>query len=166
MVHTAGGRGERKCRLQIWSVCYARLANRNGRCFFATATCLGSADKNLDHLGLVIARDAASRTPSFKAVFAALQEDAHLAALDVDGHSSVFGVFDGHGGREVAKFVALYLVRLHSCICIVMTSAKVVSCMVYTYCQQLHSKCSLLHFQTINKCDAESNLHLHPFDMT
>ena len=87
--------------------------------------CLGSADKNLDHLGLVIARDAASRTPSFKAVFAALQEDAHLAALDVDGSSSVFGVFDGHGGREVAKFVSLYLVCLHSRICIVMTSAKV-----------------------------------------
>lgn len=38
-------------------------------------------------------------------------EDAHLAALDVDGHSSVFGVFDGHGGREVAKFVALYLTQ-------------------------------------------------------
>lgn len=39
-----------------------------------------------------------------------LQEDAHLAALDFDTNSSLFGVFDGHGGSEVAKFAAIYLV--------------------------------------------------------
>ncbi|CAD7703798.1 unnamed protein product [Ostreobium quekettii] len=40
-------------------------------------------------------------------------EDAHLAALDIQGHPSMcmFGVFDGHGGKEVAKFVALHLVE-------------------------------------------------------
>ncbi|DBA70974.1 TPA: hypothetical protein ACH3X2_011414 [Trebouxia sp. C0005] len=36
-------------------------------------------------------------------------EDAHLAALNVDNKCSVFGVFDGHGGREVAKYVSMYL---------------------------------------------------------
>lgn len=40
-----------------------------------------------------------------------LQEDAHLSALDFDNNSSLFGVFDGHGGSEVAKYAALYLVR-------------------------------------------------------
>ncbi|DBA96789.1 TPA: hypothetical protein ACH3X3_012958 [Trebouxia sp. C0006] len=36
-------------------------------------------------------------------------EDAHLAALNVDNKCSVFGVFDGHGGREVARYVSMYL---------------------------------------------------------
>ena len=36
-------------------------------------------------------------------------EDAHIAQCDInaDGHPSdmsIFGVFDGHGGREVAVF--------------------------------------------------------------
>jgi serine/threonine protein phosphatase PrpC len=32
-------------------------------------------------------------------------EDSHIAALDIENDISVFGVFDGHGGCEVAKFV-------------------------------------------------------------
>ena len=41
-----------------------------------------------------------------------LQEDAHSVVLDLDSaKSGFFGVFDGHGGKEVAKFSALYLVR-------------------------------------------------------
>lgn len=33
-------------------------------------------------------------------------EDSHLACLDVvEGEISIFGVFDGHGGCEVAYFV-------------------------------------------------------------
>lgn len=43
-----------------------------------------------------------------------MQEDAHVAALDVGNGCSIFGVFDGHGGREVAKFVSIYLVRIGS----------------------------------------------------
>jgi serine/threonine protein phosphatase PrpC len=27
-------------------------------------------------------------------------EDAHIAALDITGESSLFGVFDGHGGES------------------------------------------------------------------
>ncbi len=42
------------------------------------------------------------------------QEDAHAMAmgLGVDGKTGFFAVFDGHGGKEVAKYVALYMVRL------------------------------------------------------
>ena len=38
-------------------------------------------------------------------------EDAHSVVLDLDGspHSGFFGVFDGHGGKEVAKFCASHL---------------------------------------------------------
>ena len=33
-------------------------------------------------------------------------EDAHISDLDIgSGNTQLFGVFDGHGGSEVAKFV-------------------------------------------------------------
>ena len=32
------------------------------------------------------------------------QEDAHIAHLDLDEDMSLFGVFDGHGGKEVSIF--------------------------------------------------------------
>jgi protein phosphatase 1G len=32
-------------------------------------------------------------------------EDAHINKVDLPGDVSVFGVFDGHGGKEVALFV-------------------------------------------------------------
>lgn len=38
-------------------------------------------------------------------------EDAHIAALDIETDISVFGVFDGHGGCEVAHFVANHFVE-------------------------------------------------------
>ena len=38
-------------------------------------------------------------------------EDSHITHLDViEGEVSVFGVFDGHGGCEVAQFVENHLV--------------------------------------------------------
>lgn len=40
-------------------------------------------------------------------------EDAHVTVLDViEGEVSVFGVFDGHGGCEVARFVEQNLVDM------------------------------------------------------
>ncbi|MED6142802.1 hypothetical protein PIB30_001001 [Stylosanthes scabra] len=39
----------------------------------------------------------------------ASMEDAHAALLDVDASTSFFGVYDGHGGKAVAKFCAKYL---------------------------------------------------------
>lgn len=39
-------------------------------------------------------------------------EDAHLTALQVEGGGALFGVFDGHGGKEVAIFAARHLGRL------------------------------------------------------
>lgn len=39
-------------------------------------------------------------------------EDSHLAKLDVvEGEVSIFGVFDGHGGCEVAHFIAKHFVE-------------------------------------------------------
>ena len=35
-------------------------------------------------------------------------EDAHIAHLDITEGVSCFGVFDGHGGAEVAKFCKAY----------------------------------------------------------
>lgn len=38
-------------------------------------------------------------------------EDAHVTSLDViEGEVSIFGVFDGHGGCEVARYVENHLV--------------------------------------------------------
>jgi len=40
-------------------------------------------------------------------------EDAHIASLEFDSGKTLFGVFDGHGGREVAHYAKKYL---ESCI--------------------------------------------------
>jgi protein phosphatase 1G len=40
------------------------------------------------------------------------QEDAHLALLGFEENASLFGVFDGHNGAEVAKFVAKKLPKI------------------------------------------------------
>jgi protein phosphatase 1G len=34
-------------------------------------------------------------------------EDASITELDIGDGNSLFGVFDGHGGREVAAYVSL-----------------------------------------------------------
>jgi protein phosphatase 1G len=41
----------------------------------------------------------------------ATMEDAHSALPDLDNDTAFFGVFDGHGGKVVAKFCAKYLHR-------------------------------------------------------
>ena len=33
-------------------------------------------------------------------------EDAHLVDINFDHNTSLFGVFDGHGGREVAIYAS------------------------------------------------------------
>ena len=37
-------------------------------------------------------------------------EDAHVTSLDIVEGISIFGVFDGHGGQEVAQFMEDHLV--------------------------------------------------------
>jgi serine/threonine protein phosphatase PrpC len=39
-------------------------------------------------------------------------EDAHLAELDFEDDMHMFGVFDGHGGKEVALYVAENLISI------------------------------------------------------
>lgn len=43
-----------------------------------------------------------------------MQEDAHVAVLNLDGHPdrAFFGIFDGHGGAQVAKFCAKHMPEL------------------------------------------------------
>ena len=38
-------------------------------------------------------------------------EDSHIAELDLGDGNSFFGVFDGHGGPEVAKFVKYHFCK-------------------------------------------------------
>jgi len=39
-------------------------------------------------------------------------EDAHIGILNLSDHISLFGVFDGHGGREVSRFISQHLPEL------------------------------------------------------
>lgn len=36
-------------------------------------------------------------------------EDAHISNLKFNDNQALFGVFDGHGGREVAHYTKSYL---------------------------------------------------------
>lgn len=38
-------------------------------------------------------------------------EDSHITALDIAPDTHVFGVFDGHGGKEIAQFVKIHFVK-------------------------------------------------------
>ena len=38
-------------------------------------------------------------------------EDSHIAETDIGDGNSLFGVFDGHGGPEVAKFVRAHFTK-------------------------------------------------------
>ena len=38
-------------------------------------------------------------------------EDSHISSLDIGDGISLFGVFDGHGGPEVAKFVQKHFTK-------------------------------------------------------
>ena len=42
-----------------------------------------------------------------------VQEDAHAVALDLADRddAALFAIYDGHGGKEVAKFAAVHMVR-------------------------------------------------------
>jgi hypothetical protein len=51
-------------------------------------------------------------------------EDAHAVQLDIDGkHTALFGVFDGHAGKEVAAYCARHIVSPR-----VLLSSKLNSC--------------------------------------
>ncbi len=38
-------------------------------------------------------------------------EDGHICDINIDDETSLFGIFDGHGGHEVAKFVEVHFVE-------------------------------------------------------
>ena len=67
------------------STCISKIQTENGRCTrfeYAVASCQG---------------------------WRKTQEDAHLAIADLERNTSIFAVFDGHNGLEVAKFCSEYL---------------------------------------------------------
>lgn len=39
-------------------------------------------------------------------------EDSHIAETGLPNGVSVFGVFDGHGGKEVSAFVKKYFIKV------------------------------------------------------
>lgn len=39
-------------------------------------------------------------------------EDAQISSLDFQTNQSCFGVFDGHGGREVAQYCKTHYLRI------------------------------------------------------
>jgi len=41
-----------------------------------------------------------------------LQEDAHISNLEFDKQKSLFAVFDGHGGKEVAHYAKSHFEKL------------------------------------------------------
>lgn len=79
---------------------HARMADGDGEARFLTA-CMSSEElTGVFQDGLTVR-------------FRCAQEDAHLIepAAGDDTSVGVFAVFDGHGGKEVAGFAAMYLVR-------------------------------------------------------
>lgn len=119
------GRGRERC-VQVWRVGDAGLADGHGAQSSAgrgvalrtTARMAGTskgAQPPCNPLGLPDAACHLTCNSPWLAVL--LQEDAHAAILDLpDGSSkgALFAVLDGHGGAEVARFVANHLVRLRA----------------------------------------------------
>ena len=75
-------------------VCSSQLANANG-----------------DQQVQFVTRKPQSRSQALVAQHVCMQEDAHVAVLNLDGRSdsAFFGIFDGHGGAQVAKFCAKHM---------------------------------------------------------
>ncbi len=53
----------------------------------------------------------ACRVSKLKKGWRTKMEDSHIAECNLPGNVSIFGVFDGHGGAEVALYVKKYFLR-------------------------------------------------------
>lgn len=49
---------------------------------------------------------------SIKGVLYCFQEDAHISNLEFENDKALFAVFDGHGGREVAKYAEKHFPKI------------------------------------------------------
>ncbi|XP_027938829.1 probable protein phosphatase 2C 60 [Vigna unguiculata] len=88
------------CELLLLIYCSYYHLERMGTNLSTPKTEKSSDDGENDHL-----RYGLSSMQGWRASM----EDAHAAHLDLDESTSFFGVYDGHGGKVVAKFCAKYL---------------------------------------------------------
>jgi protein phosphatase 1G len=106
--------------MQGWRVCMVRLWLEHAcrRVVVSNSTSVLSLSLSLMRPVPALPLCSPSVTPSLLSYYyITVQEDAHIASLDLgDEHGTgLFAVFDGHGGKLVAKYAAKHLPRaLHS----------------------------------------------------
>lgn len=101
---------------------------------------------------------------SSRSLLGCLQEDAHAAVLQIDPSTQTgfFGVFDGHGGQEVAKYCSLRMVWADAEECSLLLPAIARSrCIITLTCEQAQELVQLQSYQDGRLADALQDVYLH-----